>query len=76
MLKMNEIVDKNLEKNIEKFPVIHELVQERQFPHFFWSQYPGKYLFAWLLASKKVREIAILGLKYVSPAGNPLPDAG
>ena len=29
-------------KNISSFPVIHELVRERQFPHFFQSQQPGK----------------------------------
>ena len=33
----------NISKNmVDSFPVIHELVRERRFPHFFRSQWPGK----------------------------------
>ena len=31
-----------IKKNNFSFPVIHELVRERRFPHFFQSQQPGK----------------------------------
>ena len=31
-----------LQRIISSFPVIHELVRERRFPHFFRSQQPGK----------------------------------
>ena len=49
-------------------PVIHELVRERRFPHFFRSQYPGERGFprespvCLVSGFEKSAEIAVLGL--------------
>ena len=76
-------MSKNIEENgrhpIMQFfflPVIHELVRERRFPHFFRSQYPGERVFprespvCLVTGFEKSAEIAILGLIVPVAGGN------
>ena len=51
---------------VDSFPVIHELVRERRFPHFFRSRYPGKTI-CLVTGFEISAEIAVLGLNSMSP---------